>query len=121
LDSIQIERSVKFFYFNSQGYQDKASEVGHSRLPGGIKRLRAMPTLELNQDERTYASSKMKLWKDAAGRIGIALIEDIVKQEKDLHPLPVPETTTTANPRNKAEVRLVTSLNKRIGALKGKK
>jgi hypothetical protein len=83
--------------------------------------LRAMPTFELNQDERTYASSKMKLWKDAAGRIGNALIENIVKQEKDLNPLPVPETTTTANPRNKAEVSLVTSLNKRIGALKGKK
>jgi hypothetical protein len=32
--------------------------------------LRAMmPTFELNQDERTSASSKMKLWKDAAGRL----------------------------------------------------
>jgi hypothetical protein len=51
--------------------------------------------------------------------VGLATL--LFKQEKDLHPLPLPETTTTANPRNKAEVRLVTSLNKRIGALKGKK
>jgi hypothetical protein len=63
--------------------------------------LRAMmPTFELNQDERTSASSKMKLWKDAAGRIGNALLEDRVKQGKDLHPVPETTTTTTTTPAN---------------------